>query len=356
MVDEGVDVTVIAPQSLTKHLLRGKELHPKVRRYHEVSGHCVTVYQPVIPTLGRHYQKFNSFFHKKAVKRVLKKLPFKPDACYGHFWFSGYGLYEYAKENKIPLFVATGESDVAAENNFDIEKAKSFFDYVSGVICVSAKNKDESIKSGFTSADRCIIAPNAVNAELFKKLDKVKLREKHFIPKEAFIVAFTGAFEHRKGSKRLSDAIVSLKDPSIKSFFIGRGLDDRLEDPDCEGILFKGPLDHEVLPEYLNMADVFCLPTLKEGCCNAIVEALACGLPVVSSDRNFNHDILDENNALLIEPMDIDAIAAAIKRLKEDGILRMKLSEGALKKGESLSIDQRAKKILAFINQKIEQV
>lgn len=353
MVDEGINVTVIAPQSYTKHLLRGKELHPKIRKYHQVGENCVTVFQPAVPTLGRNHMKFNSFFHNRAVDKVLKRLPQKPDACYGHFWHSGYGLYKYASKNNLPLFVASGESDVEAENSFDLEKAKPFFDYVKGVICVSVKNKEESISAGFTTEKKCIIAPNSVNSNLFRKLDKKMLRAKYNIDENAFIVAFTGAFEHRKGSKRMADAITSLNDSTIKSFFIGRGLDDRLEDPDCDGILFKGPLDHSVLPEYLNMADVFCLPTLKEGCCNAIVEALACGLPVISSNRSFNFDILDELNSIMIDPMDVAAIAKAIKSLKDDKELREQLSEGALKKSISLTIDQRAKTIIGFINNKI---
>ncbi len=354
IVDEGINVTVIAPQSYTKHLLRGKEMHPKIRTYHQVGECCVTVYQPAIPTLGRNHKKFNSFFRNRAVSKVLERLPQKPDACYGHFWHSGYGLYEYASKNNLPLFVASGESDVVAENNFDMSKAKSFFDYVNGVICVSVKNKEESISAGFTTEEKCIIAPNSVNAILFRKLDKKSLRAKYNIADDAFIVAFTGAFEHRKGSKRVAEAITSLNDLTIKSFFIGRGLDDRLEDPDCDGILFKGPLDHNVLSEYLNMADVFCLPTLREGCCNAIVEALACGIPVISSDRSFNFDILDESNSIMIEPMDVNAIAEAIKILKDNRKLRERLSEGALEKSTSLTIDQRAKKIIGFINSKIE--
>jgi glycosyltransferase involved in cell wall biosynthesis len=101
------------------------------------------------------------------------------------------------------------------------------------------------------------------------------------------------------------------------------------------------------------MADVFCLPTLQEGCCNAIVEALACGLPVISSDRSFNYDILNESNSILIDPIDEDAIAVALRSLYEDKALRAQLSQGALIAGESLTIDERAKKVLSFIDERI---
>ena len=118
---------------------------------------------------------------------------------------------------------------------------------------------------------------------------------------------------------------------------------------DCPGIIHKGEVEHDLLPLYLNCADVFVMPTQKEGCCNAIVEALAMGLPVISSDGAFNDDILDENNSIRINPNDIDAIAEAIKKLKEDNILRNKMVEYTLSRHTEYSIEGRAKRIIDFI-------
>ena len=92
------------------------------------------------------------------------------------------------------------------------------------------------------------------------------------------------------------------------------------------------------------------MPTQKEGCCNAIVEALAMGLPVISSDGAFNDDILDENNSIRLNPNDVDAIAAAIKKLKEDKVLRQCMAEYSLSRHEEYSIQGRAKRIMEFIN------
>lgn len=102
---------------------------------------------------------------------------------------------------------------------------------------------------------------------------------------------------------------------------------------------------------YLNAADMFVLPTLAEGCCNAIVEAMACGLPVISSDRPFNDDILDESCSIRIDPSNIEELSDAIALLKNDPELREKLSEGALSKAKGLTIEQRAAAILQFIDE-----
>ena len=133
--------------------------------------------------------------------------------------------------------------------------------------------------------------------------------------------------------------------PGVKSIFIGSGE----QEPDCDGVLFKGRLPHKEIVTYLNAADIFVLPTLAEGCCNAVVEAMACGLPIVSSDLPFNDDILDETNSIRIDPMDVNAISKAIEKLWKDEDLRSKLADGALKRAKSLTIESRADNILRFM-------
>lgn len=352
--NKGIEVFVISPQSIVKHWLRGKELHPKYRHYnYDDNKPGIHVYQPYLISFGNHFNRLSDFLRNRAIKNSFRRLPQKPDVCLGEFWHAALWLYPYAKQIKAPLFVACGEADVIAENPYKPERIRGFLDYVSGVICVSSKNKDESIEAGLTDGHNCIVIPNAINPLLFQKKEKKELRSRYGISQDAFIVAYVGSFEHRKGSVRLSHAIDSLKDCDIKSFFIGRGLDSRLEDPECEGILFKGVIGHSQLPDYLNMADLFCLPTLQEGCCNAIIEALACGLPVVSSDRSFNYGILNEGNSILIDPLNEDAIASAILRLYTDVELRERLSEGALRTAANLTIENRAESIIDFINDQI---
>ena len=156
-------------------------------------------------------------------------------------------------------------------------------------------------------------------------------------------------FSSRKGPDRIAKAVTLLNDPQIKVMFIGKKFAGYEYNFDCPGILHKGSVEHDLLPKYLNCADVFVLPTQKEGCCNAIVEALAIGLPVISSDGAFNDDILDENNSIRINPDDVDAIAAAIKKIRDDSGLRNKMIEYSLSRHSEYSIEGRAKRIIDFI-------
>ena len=139
------------------------------------------------------------------------------------------------------------------------------------------------------------------------------------------------------------------KVPGVKSVYIGKGD----QQPNGDGILFCGQLPHDEIPVYLNAADVFVLPTKQEGCCNAIVEAMACGLPIISTDRRFNDDILNEKNSIRVDCEDIDQIAEAIRKIKESTELRESMSEESLKIAADLTIDKRAEKIIDFMEKSI---
>lgn len=107
------------------------------------------------------------------------------------------------------------------------------------------------------------------------------------------------------------------------------------------------------MPRYLNCADVFFLPTLKEGCSNAIVEALACGLPVISSNKPFNDDILNEDNSLKIDPEKLDELIEAIELLRTDKKLFEQKKHYARVHSNQFSIVNRARTIIYFIQSKI---
>lgn len=348
---KGYSVIVLSPQSIISRIRHKRAISP-LERCDVVGDNKVYIYHPYKISIPNKYAKVNNFFTRLCVKRFLRKHHIKPDVCYGHFWSNGYIVLPFVKANKIPLFVATGEGELwrhapvlTSPAYLEINK------YLNGAISVSSNNKNISQEIGLLKGKDCLVAPNAIDSSLFYARDRKALRDQYGFAQDDFIVAFVGAFNERKGPHRVAEAINKVG--GIKSIFIGGQGESELKEPSCEGILYKGKLSHNIIPDYLCMADVFVLPTLNEGCCNAIVEALACGLPVVSSNRPFNFDVLDETNSIMVDPTNVDEIAAAIKELKGNTNRRKQLSEGALKKAEELTIDRRAEKILNFMEQHI---
>lgn len=339
--NEGHECTVLATFSVTQN----KRSTPFKSRKKFINGGSVTIIRPNIITLSD-WKIFgfkpSDYLHKKGIERGLKELERKPDIIYCHFWFTAKDVIDYAEKNSIPCYVASGESEIA---RFLKGIDTSYTKKVSGVVCVSSKNMEESIELGLTTKEKCKVFPNAVNANLFHKKNKKECREKLGFPQDAFIVIYVGNYTERKGPKRVVAALKGISPSNVYSIFIGFG-DYK---PQVDNMLFEGRLLHEQIPIYLNAADVFVLPTLKEGCCNAVVEAMACGLPIISSDLSFNWDVLNETNSILIDPQDIEQIRDSIIKLRDDSALREKLANGALRKAESLTIDQRAKEIMKFI-------
>ncbi len=356
IIGMGVKVTVVAPQSIVHKLVHKEKFLPKYSHGVTEKGNTYDIYRPYTLSFGNtnYFSKLISWYNRRAIISIVKEID--SEVLYSHFWSSALPVYEYAINRNCSLFVACGEGDDALENmvsNKSAEEIQRLSSAVSGVVSVSSENKRKCINFGLASADNIDVFPNCVNASIFHKMDVTEMKNELGIREDDFVIGFVGGFIPRKGPDRLAKAITSLDDPNIKVMFIGKPFPGYAYDFNCPGIIHKGPLDHDLLSQYLNCADVFVMPTKKEGCCNAIVEALAVGLPVISSDGAFNDDILDENNSIRINPDDVDAIAGAIKKLKEDSSLRKQMSERSLSRHKEYTIEGRAKRIIDFIEKQI---
>ena len=354
LVDEGVKISVVAPQSLVRSLFRGVKLMPKQQNYSTAQNNSYQVYRPFSLSFSNGNKllyKLAKSFNQRQINKCIYKI--SPQIIYGHFWHNAMKGASYAKANNKPLFVACGEGDNALDNwgsRLTESEKKAIRQQIRGVISVSTENKRKCLTYGLSSEKNTIVLPNCVNDKVFHPLDGTLFREKLGAKTSDFVISFTGSFIDRKGYNRLSNAIDKLNDDNIKVIFSGKPMVGHENDmPNCGGIIHCGVVNHDDLPNYLCASDVFVLPTLKEGCCNAIVEALACGIPVISSDRAFNDDILNENNSIRIDPESVDEIVAAITLLKSDKLLYHVLKENALANSSNYSIIARAKKIREFI-------
>ena len=109
------------------------------------------------------------------------------------------------------------------------------------------------------------------------------------------------------------------------------------------------------IPRLLCAADVFAFPSENEGCANAVVEALMCGLPVVAWDLPCHRDILNATNALLVPPGDTEGFYHALCALRDDATLRARLTQGAIESSKNLSLARRAENITAWLDTMIRK-
>ncbi len=96
------------------------------------------------------------------------------------------------------------------------------------------------------------------------------------------------------------------------------------------------------VPGYLNMFDIFVLPSLSEGCSNVIQEAMATGLPVVASRVGGNPELIEDGvTGLLFESNNTEALTAALRRLLDDTQTAETLGKNALRRArERFSLEK----------------
>ena len=97
-------------------------------------------------------------------------------------------------------------------------------------------------------------------------------------------------------------------------------------------VLFLGFVPHDELPIYYNMADVYVLPSLYEEWSNTIMEAMACGTPVVATDVGGNSYLIKNmETGLLIPPRNPKILAEALSAILDNKELAIKLAENAMR-------------------------
>lgn len=285
------------------------------------------------------------FFFARAIQRAIIKLKTEPDVVYCHFIVSALVYFQAHPRSKFPVYVAVGEY-----NNIDIiqrlydpEYYVNSLQRVTGFVAVSPQIKAKLISKG-VSEDKIIVEPNGVDRAVFKPYNKRDCRVKFGLPLDKKIVIFVGRFLHDKGPLRVLDAINQLSD-DVVGVFIGRGS----QMVEGSRVVYRGPLLHHDIPKMMAAADVFVLPTLHEGSSNVIVEAMACGLPIVSSKLPEVEVQCDPSFSILVNPLEIGEIAGAIQNITSDLSVQIKYSAAARAYSERFDLGKRAKRILDFM-------
>ena len=354
IADLGFRCTVISPRILGRELLQPTERIPYAVEDHTARGSLIRVFRPYYLHLSSRKETMGLSMdnHFRSAMGVIRREKLKPDLVYGHFIYQcGLTAARVGERLGIPSYCACGENSLRLEQGSQpYATGLGHHDWsgiirkLSGMVCVSGNNLRLLRETGFIDDTmKTGVFPNGVDENKFRILDRAACRRELGLPADAFIVAYTGTFSANKGVDRLSRALEDCE--NVYSLFMGQG---PLE-PDCDRILHKGRVPNDRVAAYLNAADVFVLPTRGEGCCNAIVEALSCGLPVISSDLPFNDDILDRHNSIRIDVESVDEIRRSILKLYREPGLRKELAEGARRSAENLNIKTRAKRILEFM-------
>ena len=74
-----------------------------------------------------------------------------------------------------------------------------------------------------------------------------------------------------------------------------------------------GDQDRDEVAEWMRAADLLCLPSYSEGCPNVVIEAIACGCPVVATDVGGTSEIVGQESSILVRPRDSEVVAEGLR-------------------------------------------
>ena len=226
------------------------------------------------------------------------------------------------------------------------------------VLADSAATKNDLVELFQTSPDKITVLYGGVDARFAPVRDPERLaavRAKYNIGLDPFILGI-GTIQPRKNFRRLVQAFSHLPSPAFASGLKlviagGKGwlYDDifaevkRLGLEGC--VLFPGFVDDDDLPALYSAAEVLAFPSIYEGFGLPILEAMACGTPVVTSVTSSLPELAGDA-ALLVEPTDVDAIAAALHRVLQEDDLRRKLVAAGFDQARKFTWEKAAEQLL----------
>jgi glycosyltransferase involved in cell wall biosynthesis len=193
------------------------------------------------------------------------------------------------------------------------------------IFSVSESLKRHAMTLG-VAADKIMVVGNGVDMDKFHRLDRQTARQRLGLAIDAPVLVSVGALVERKGFHRVIECLPALRRrfPGLRYLVVGgpgpegdfgaRLRRDAIDLGLQECVVFLGTLAPEELKVPLSAADVFVLATRNEGWANVFLEAMACGLPVVTTDVGGNAEVVaDASLGILVPFGDADRLAQALK-------------------------------------------
>jgi glycosyltransferase involved in cell wall biosynthesis len=226
----------------------------------------------------------------------------------------------------------------------------------SSIVTVSNSARRDLLRLHGVAPDRVAVVHEAASPVFRPISDRARLedvRARYGLPRQFML--YVGTIEPRKNLTRLMSAFAAARKAGIPHHLVcvgpygwsSRDLAGHIERLGIQhAVHFTGYVKFEDLPSIYNLGDFFAFPSLYEGFGLPVVEAMACGVPVLTSVTSSLGEIAGDA-AVTIDPMDTDAIADAIVRLATDAELRRDRAERGLQRARSFSWAQTARDMLA---------
>ncbi len=281
---------------------------------------------PYIPGLSL---PVNPQLYAHAVMRVIREAhnPNRFDLIDAHFSFpDAVAAATIARTLNIPYTVTL--RGLLAKYTRSLLTRRSVLNALhnaAAIITVSDDLRTQAIRLGIPE-ERMTVVPNGIDTSVFHPSDRSSARSEFGRHADDVILLTVGHLCPRKGVHRVLEILPDLitRHPRLQYVVVGddaaepafrRQLQQRVADSGLQSrVTFTGHLPPVDIARWMSAADLFVLPTINEGWCNVLHEAVACRIPVVTTDVGGNREIVGTDQGTIIPPDDPSALAAAITK------------------------------------------
>ncbi|MDP2177464.1 glycosyltransferase [Methylicorpusculum sp.] len=300
-----------------QHLLRRFKsgFRPQPPHYENQQG--VDVYFPRFFSVPGLFKQLDGFFMALGSLFTLYKLKksFVFNIIDAHFAYpDGYAATLLGKWFKVPVTITLRGTEVPLSKMPGRKKRllKALAD-ATKIFSVADSLKRHVVLLGAQN-DKIEVIGNGVDTAKFHPVDRHKARERFAVPENAKVLISVGGLVDRKGYHRVIEVLPALLNefPDLIYIIVGGAspegnnrpfLDQQIATLDLsEHVRFLGPIPSDELKYPLSAADVFVLATANEGWANVFLEAMACGLPVVTTDVGGNKEVVNNESLGEIVP------------------------------------------------------
>lgn len=216
------------------------------------------------------------------------------------------------------------------KNNLYYQLVKSVCKKSPLIFTVSEYTKSEICEWASIHQDKVVVVPNGVNKNYNFQVEPYISTNKYFL--------YVGAKKKHKNLERLIEAYSKSKSSKSHQLLITGNPDIGLLDLIANfgvtnRVIFTGFVPEEILPRYYKGAAALLMPSLYEGFGLPIVEAMAVGTPVLTSNVTAMPEVAGDA-ALLVDPYSIESIKAGIDKITNDNNLRNALINAGLKRAK----------------------
>ena len=321
----GREVKVIAPVPYYPPISFGsRQSYSRVLRREMRDG--LEVHHPryfMTPKIGMTLYGFLMFLSVLPnMRRVRKAYNF--DLIDAHYVYpDGYAGVLLGRYFGRPVVVSARGSDINLYANFPV--IRRFLRYTlekaDRVIAVCTALKEAIVKLNVPDG-KVLVIPNGVDGNKFHPFPKEEARRKLGIPGDKRVILSVGGLIPRKGFdlliKALSILLKQARESNLHLVIVGDGesrpeLEQLVSSHSLnDHVVFAGSVPHQDLFLWYSAADLFCLASSREGWPNVLLEALACGTPVIATNVWGAPEIIPSEDIGLLTERDETAIAAKI--------------------------------------------